>query len=475
MTTEATPKVAPIASYSTDEQFYATRYRQGGRTVYLVALTPDQIINNILRPNPDVPNPGNRRIRPAHAKGFAEYYLHNENWVIPGIILRAPGIFEFNSDVDVLDNSAAFGVLSYPKRKQREIQILDGQHRILGFHLALEMLDTQRNKAIDHLQRARRTEEKGSRVIKDAEAEVKAIDAKMDRFSTERVAIEIQVTDDIAEYRQMFYDIAENALGITAAVKARFDGRKAINRALEPVLEHPLLRDRVDMDIDRLGAGNPNLLSAKHVIEILRANTVGIDGRIGKRVEKTLVDQEIAKQGLNLFSTLTDIFAPLKQVQDGQLTPAQLRQSSMLGSPLFLRILAAVRWDLATNHAFTDGMIRDFYALLAPHMASPAHENSIWKKHVPDHVFEDGAFAPRGRRQDYAQLTETLVDWAITKPEFLSEPPAPAPEPETDEDAGIDFAPDHDTTALEVEVRNEAEEVAAEGRKRAKAVKPAAK
>src|SRR5690606_11437729 len=127
-----------------------------------------------------------------------------------------------------------------------------------------------------------RTEEKGSRLIKDAEREVKAIDAKMDRFYAERVAVEIQVTEDIAEYRQMFYDIAENALGITAAVKARFDGRKAINRALEPVLEHALLRDRVDMDIDRLGAGNPNLLSAKHVIEILRANTVGIDGRIGK-------------------------------------------------------------------------------------------------------------------------------------------------------------------------------------------------
>lgn len=471
MTIEAAPKVAPVASYSTDEQFYATRYTQGGRSVYLVALTPGQIINNILRPNPDVPNPGNRRIRMNHARGFATYYLQNEDWVIPGIILRAPSIFDFKSDVEAPDGTQ-FGIMSYPKRKQGEIQILDGQHRILGFHLALEMLDNERQKALDHLQRARRTEEKGSRVIKDAEKAVKALDAKLDRFYVERVAVDIHVTDDIAEYRQMFYDIAENALGITAAVKARFDGRKAINRALEPVLEHPLLIGRVDMDLDRLGGSNPNLLSARHVTEILRVNTVGLEGRIGKRVEKNLVDQDIANQGLSLFTMFTDLFAPLAQVRDGQLTPMQLRQSSMLGSAVMIRVLTGVRYELVHEHAFTDGMVRDYFTKLAPHMASPAHENSIWKRHVPDHVFEDNALAPRGRRQDWAQLQKTLVEWALDKPAFLNEPPAPAPEPEIDEDAGIDFAPDHDTLALEVEVRNEAEDISAAAKKKAK---PAAK
>lgn len=460
-------KIEPLPSYSPDERLFATRYRQGGRTVYLIALTPRQLIDLIQKPDPERPNPGNRRIRPSHARGFASYYLEHDNWVIPGIILRAPSIFDFEPSLEAEADGSAFGVVSYPRRRQTEIQILDGQHRILGFHLALEKLTADREKAVGHLQSARRTSEKGSRAIRDAEKAIAAIDARQDRFYAERIAVEVQVTDDLSGYRQMFYDIAENAIGITAAVKARFDGRKAINRALEPVLEHPLLRDRIDLNLDRLGASNPSLLSAKHVLEILRANTVGIDGRIGKRKEEGLIDQEIARQGLALFSTFTDLFAPLKQVQDGQLTPQQLRASSMLGSPLMLRILAGVNWDLKENHGFTDGAVRDFFSLLAPHMASPAHENSIWKTKVPDHVFEDGSLSPRGRRQDYAALVDTFVDWAITKPDFLKEPPAPAPEPVIDEDEGIDFAPDYDGRMVAVEIRNEAEDIAAEAKKRA--------
>src|SRR5690606_19163907 len=106
-----------------------------------------------------------------------------------------------------------------PKRKQGDIQILDGQHRILGFHLALEMLETERQKALDHLNRARRTEDKGSKVIKDAERAIKEIEAKQDRFYAERVAVEVHITDDLNSYRQMFFDIADNALGISASVK----------------------------------------------------------------------------------------------------------------------------------------------------------------------------------------------------------------------------------------------------------------
>ena len=93
-------KVAPapeVTGYRTEETLFATRYKQGGRTVYSVALSPDQIVNLITKPDPAVASPGNRRITPKHAQEFARYFLDNENWVSPGIILRSPGVFRFES------------------------------------------------------------------------------------------------------------------------------------------------------------------------------------------------------------------------------------------------------------------------------------------------------------------------------------------------------------------------------------------
>ena len=77
----------------------------------------------------------------------------------------------------------------------------------------------------------------------------------------------------------MFFDIADNALGITSSVRARFDSRKVVNRGLEEVMKHALLKDRVDPEQDRMGRNNPNLMGAKHVAEIVRTLAVGIEGR----------------------------------------------------------------------------------------------------------------------------------------------------------------------------------------------------
>jgi hypothetical protein len=472
MTTETAPKVAPIAAYSTDEQFYATRYRQGGRTVYLVALTPAEIINNILRPNPAAPNPGNRQIRLNHAQSFAKYYLEHENWVIPGLILRAPAIFDFATELDVLDNSAQFGVLSYPKRKQGDIQILDGQHRILGFHLALEMLETERQKALDHLNRARRTEDKGSKVIKDAERAIKEIEAKQDRFYAERVAVEVHITDDLNSYRQMFFDIADNALGISASVKARFDKRKVANRAFVLVAEHPLLLNRIDPENDRLGRTGPYLLSARHVIEIIRASNLGIEGRFGKAMEREMNEVEVANKTTTFFDILVRAFPQFQAIIDGLLTPDRLRQISILGSPLFLRILAGTYAELRDNHAWSEKQVEQFFEVLAKHVSVPVHENSIWWTQTPAETFNLGSTGPNGRRQDIVALSQRIWDWAVLGAEAypaVYADPVPAPPAPVDEDEGIDFAPTHDTTLIEVEERQAIEEVAKQSKSRAKA------
>ncbi|MDL5351204.1 DNA sulfur modification protein DndB [Microbacterium sp. zg-YB36] len=467
MTTATEPKISPISGYTTDERFIATRYKQGGRTVFLVALTPDQVINNIPRPNPDAPNPGNRRIRLPHARGFAQYYLEHDNWVIPGLILRAPAIFSFDETLDVGDDNIGFGVLSYPKRSRTDIQILDGQHRILGFHLALEMISEQIEKARDHRQRAERTEGKGSKVAKDAIKEIEALERKRDRFVQERVSVEIQITDNMQQYRQMFFDIADNALGITASVKALFDKRKVVNRALALVTEHDLLKNRVDPENDRLGRTGPYLLSARHVTEIIRTTNVGIEGRIGRVLERELNEVEVAKNTDAFLDMLVKCFPQIASIENGSLAPDRLRQTSLLGSPLFLRILAGTYYELRQKHAFTNAMVEEYFTALSQHMAAPVHANSIWIKYTPEETFNLGATGPNGRRQDIVNLSEAMWGWAVDKAPFVYAAPEPAPVPEVDEDEGIDFAPDHDGKAAGVQARNEAEEIstASRGRK----------
>lgn len=458
--------VSPLASYSTDKELFAARFKQGGRTVFSLAMTPAQIAGLIKKPDPTAANPGNRQIRPDHAKAFARYFIENDAWVIPGIILRAPSMFGFREDIEVPDMQ--FGIVSYSERNQGDIHILDGQHRILGFHIALEEVDILIDKARSAKASASRVQDPVA--VKQAQREIARLESVRDRLYKERVTVEIQVTDDLQAYRQMFFDIAENALGITASVKARFDTKKVVNRALGQVLEHhPLLLTRVDLEKDTLRQNSPYLFTARHVMEIMRVLTVGFDGRVTRRLDKELDENQVAKDANEFFTVLTEAYPQLKAVELGQLLPNTLRATSMLASPLMVRVLAGVYVDLIRNHGFTKDQAREFLAKLGKHMSAPAHENSIWQLHTPEGSFNVGAWSPNGRRQDAKALVNRIVDWAILREPFIDEEPLPAPpEPEADPDEGIDFAPSHSVQELEIELRNETEEIAKASKARAR-------
>jgi len=87
----------------------------------------------------------------------------------------------------------------------------------------------------------------------------------------------------------MFVDIAENAKGITKTLQSRFDTRKVVNRALAEVVKHPLLEDRVELQLDRVKSDS-QLLAARHVADIIRAIAVGMGHRIS-RVREEELDQ----------------------------------------------------------------------------------------------------------------------------------------------------------------------------------------
>lgn len=438
--TQTKPEIAPV-SYTTDERLLATRYKQGSRTVYSVALTPDQIVNLIQRPDPEGDNPGNRRIRTKHAQDFAKYYLSTPHWVIPGIILRAPNIFNFESDKEVGDGSAQFGIVSYPRRLSGDVQILDGQHRILGFHLALDEIAARIDKSRDYRNAALRSEggNKHSPIVLQADKDLAEAQALQERFYNERVAVEIHVTDNERQFKQMFFDIADNALGITASVKSRFDSTKVVNRALPAVMEHPLLDKRVDIELDRLGRGSKYFLTARHVAEITRSRIVGLEGRVSKNMEKELSETGVAGETLAFFDSIVTAFPQLTALVNNQTTPEGVRQSSLVGSPLFLRVLAGVTHELISRHGFGQTDVTEFFTKLAPHSTAPVHANSIWIKHIPEDSFNIGSVAPSGRRQDYIEVFKAIWGWAIDKPAFLDEAPEPAPVIE-DEPEPIDYS-----------------------------------
>lgn len=405
-----------VTGYDPDEKFYATRYRQGGRTVYSIDLSLTQIASLIAAPNPEKASEGNRRVKESHARGFGDYVRDKKDWVAPALVLRAPDIFEF--EVKETIGGTEFGVLAFPKHARDDLRILDGQHRILGIHLAIRGIGDDLEKARATVAQAKRTDESGA-VVAQAQERVDVMLAQRERFARERTTLQIFVEDDQLAYKQMFYDIAENALGITSSVKARFDSRKVVNRALEPVMKHALLKGRVDPEQDRIGRTNPNLMGAKSVAEIVRTLAVGINGRIGRRLESELTEEELVETTNNFFDVLLEAFPDLAKVADGNLSPQDLRATSLLGSITVLRVLAGVYSDLTQDpYRYSDEQMEDFFARLNPHMGGPVTRDSIWVQRVHD-LFAVGSFGPRSRYQDLKQLVDSIVSWADDEPAWL--------------------------------------------------------
>lgn len=436
-----------MLGFSAEEQTYATRYKQGGRTVYGLSVSPAQIVGLIPRPDPKIPNPGNRRIKENHARSFADYYITHPDWVIPGIILRAGEIFSFEPQVEVGSQFAAFGVLSYSKLEATKIQILDGQHRVLGFHIARGLIQKKMDEAKDFRARAIRQAggDKTDSAVKEADAAIR--DAKLleERFSKEHVAVEIQVTDNSQEYRQMFFDIADNAMTISSSVKARFDTRKVVNRATALIGDHPLLEHRVDEENDRLKQSSDYFLTLQHVSTIVRATLVGMMGRVNKVLERDADDRKVAADAKAFFDDLIEAFPQIHALSVGQISAQTLRETSLLGSPGMIRALAAAWHDLRKSAQYLNRSdIVTYFKTLDPHMSGPAHPESIWYKHVlidrrdqngdliaREHAFPEWSFSPGGRRQDIQAVADAIRDWALLGKKgapFVWKKPAPAPE-----------------------------------------------
>lgn len=405
-----------VTGYDTEDRFYATKYNQGGRKVFAIDLSLTQIAAYLPEPDATNPTEGNRRVRESHAAAFGNYVREHEDWVSPALLLRGPDIFTFEKKEEV--QGTQFGILSLPRMARSDLRILDGQHRIMGIHRAIQGIARDLERQRDLLAKAKRNGEDAA-VLKELGDSIKRLEHQRTRLDRERISIQVMVEDDSTAYKQMFFDIADNALGITSSVRARFDSRKVVNRALEDVMKHALLRGRVDMEQDRIGPSNPNLVGAKHVADLVRSVAVGVDGRVGRRLESELREDALVELTNQFLDVMVDSFPALAKVADGDETPEELRKSSLLGSTSVLRVFAGVYHDLNAAD-WSDDDVSEFFSSLNPWMYAPVREDSPWVAEVAGEIFSAGASAPKARRQDLAELTNTIVGWALTRPVWLT-------------------------------------------------------
>ncbi|MGY4645043.1 DNA sulfur modification protein DndB [Cellulomonas sp. URHB0016] len=398
--------------YDPFERFFASRYKQGSRTVYSVDFSVRELVTFLPKPDPDKPldsKSTQRRIVPKHAQDFAEYLLEQPEWVSPALLLRAPAdIFKFESYDAIATSTTQFGILAVPKDAKNEIQIVDGQHRTLGFHLAWELLGRRIEEARANLAAAKQQGEPA--LVEHHQKHLDRILAVRDRLGSERVSVQIVLVETPEVARRIFVDINDNAKGITGSVRDRFNDRTAVGKALNVVLDtSELLQGRVDLEQDRVGGSSPYLLGAKHVADVIRALAVG-NGRIGSVVAKSLKEIDLVKSFDAFEDAIVEAFPLLADVIDGDLAAGELRQQHLIGSNVIVRAFAAA-WHELRLAGMTPEQITKAWANFDEHMALPVFANTSdsWFALGVIEPREGGSFATRSRAQDFKVLTKFIV------------------------------------------------------------------
>jgi hypothetical protein len=366
----------------------------------------------IERPDPNRPLEDNRKVNLKHAEGFRDYIVKQNPWIAPAIIVRAVSTemtFEAKANQG---QGVEWGLLSIPTHVLPEIKVLDGQHRTLGVFLAIEQVNAQIEDKSEYLQQARVAGEPNA--IAAAQAELQKWLDTRERLGRQHFSVDIAIVGK-SESKQLFADINTNSLAVNKDFTTVLDQRHVGNRIAMTVLaEHPLIAGRVETgQSSRMTSSNPNLLGARTLADIVRVILVGGSGRISARREQELESREAGavKEVSDFLDTLVESFDDLASVASGDLTPIELRSTSLLGSVTMLRALAATYFELTKGgglHLGHDDLV-SYFRSISIHMrevpVSPTNE--FW--------MSTGAFAPNGmaplaRQGDFVKLVGALVE-----------------------------------------------------------------
>lgn len=403
--------------------YLALKTTQGGRSVYSTRVPLLDLPTILPVPDPNNVDKDNRKVDRLHAKQFGEYLDVKQDWVAPALLARDGGGCVFQK----ADDEGRVGYLTVPWAIGgiATLRTIDGQHRVLGVSIEKQRI-TDAISGIDRELARKVSVDKAARLQTERDKLVE----QMDRLKREYVGLDIYVEPDPIKAQQMFVDVADNAKGISSAVRARFDNYKVANRTLSDVIDHPLLKGRVDAEQDRMTMKNPNLMGAKHVADITRAVVAGAGGRISKKAEQTLTDGEVIEQVKDFLDVISIAFTDLAAITEESVEigrkpeeptlSQKLRRTSLLGSVGMLRVLGGVFHELRAgdNPAELDD-ITEFFKRLDPHMSSPVAETSLWRASDAHVDFEPNGASPIMRTQNIVHLVGVITGWYKKAPSGL--------------------------------------------------------
>jgi len=316
-------------------------------------------------------------------------------------------------------------VLSVPRNSRQSIKILDGQHRILGFHLWMDQLNKELQSSKLNLSEAMKAGQ--PKVIELAKERVTNAEENMERSVKESIGIDILICSSAKEARQIFADIANNAQGMVKALAIGFDQSKLVNRVTSIVasdVPHSLLDGKVDFNKDRIAGESEMLISAKTLADSIRALTVGITGRISRVQELGDLDEDVTQRTRKFLDCLHKAFG-----DEFAKSPHDFRKTSLLSSGTMFRVLAGVWFELTSSTNAQGKSIKprmavdeaiSFFKELSPHMSIPIKTGNGW---LTTGVFPspaNGAVvnAPGSRNQELKALTVEITNWALSKESF---------------------------------------------------------
>ena len=425
-----TQKAPVLTGYMRDDRFIATKKYMGGRTVYHLDMSISQLTAGVDAPPVETPQEDNRIVKEFRGKLFRDYVNTRHEWASPTLLLWCPLdvlSFEPYSPLNdmVMDGSVVVGVLSIPRNSRQSIHILDGQHRILGFHMWIKQLNKELLDAKSHLAEAQSAGQKN--VIELAQKRLETAQENIERSERESIGLDILVCTTAQEARQIFADIANNAKGMVKALSISFDQSKIVNRVTSVVAveqPHPLLLGKVEFNKDRVAGASENLVSAKTLADVVRAVMVGTSGRISKVQDQEKNDSMFEHRTREFLDAIQTAFA-----KDFAKSPTELRATSLIGGGTMLRVLAGVWFELTSptdsqgkkmNPRMTREKAAEFLAKLSDHMDIPIKEGNGW---LTTGVFPSPArgavvTAPGSRNQELKALTLEITNWALKPDTF---------------------------------------------------------
>ena len=419
-----------LTGYHREDTFIATRKYMGGRPVFHLDMCIAQLTSGVDAPPVGVAQEDNRIVKESRGRLFRDYVNSNREWASPSLLLWCPiGILDFDAlpqinDL-VNDPSVVLGVLSVPRNSRQSIKILDGQHRILGFHLWMDQLNKELQTSKLSLAEANKAGQ--PKVIELAKDRVLKAEENIERSIKESIGIDILICSSAKEARQIFADIANNAQGMVKALAIGFDQSKLVNRVTSNVASdfpHALLDGKVDFNKDRIAGDSEMLISAKTLADSIRALSVGITGRISRVQELEWPDEDVAQRTRKFLDSMQQAFKT-----DFAKPAIEFRKNSLLSSGTMFRVLAGVWFELTSSTNAQGKAIKPrmsvedatkFLASLAPHMQLPIKPGNKW---LTTGVFPSPAAgavvtAPGSRNQELKKLTLEITNWALDPKSF---------------------------------------------------------